>query len=317
MHNLIPLIKFSIRTAFLLLAVHSTAHATSLVDLPAHKTPIMNTPIVVTIKPLYSLVAHLTEGVETPVLLMQQTQSAHHFTMKPSQRRLLANAKMIIWLGPQLENTLSNIIQQQSTLTITTSQAKDLKLLNLRHKLSHQHTQAESNLSRMIDPHIWLSTENAAAISRQIARFLIEYDAENTVTYQHNLNALLKKIEQTRYYIEQTLENKQQPFIVFHDAFQYFEVENNLNYVDSISFSDENNSSLSHIQKIKNTIKKDNIRCLLYQQPKPAVINALIKQTGIQAIALDPLGLKTNNDKEAWFAIMRQLALNFEHCLKL
>ena len=69
--------------------------------------------IVVTIKPLYSLVAHLTDGITTPVLLMKQMQSPHHYNMRPSERRLLANARMIIWTGPQMETSLNKIIEQQ------------------------------------------------------------------------------------------------------------------------------------------------------------------------------------------------------------
>jgi len=272
---------------------------------------------VVTVKPLYSLVAQLTVGIETPVLLMKQMQSPHHYTMKPSQRRLLASARIIVWLGPQLESYLSKVIKQQSAETISALQAKGLKLLKLRHKSPHEHSsdQIKTDETYMIDPHVWLSTENAAAISRQITDVLIKNNPENTTAYQRNLKSLLQKIEQTQHFIKNTLHNKQQPFIAFHDAFQYFEVENGLNYIDSISFDDESGSGLRHIQTITDNIDNHNIQCLVYQPPKPAIIDALIKRTTIKATALDPLGLNLNDNKNAWFDIMRQLALNFEHCL--
>ncbi len=308
----------------MLLVLCTTSHTASAEIFQSDKSIVGNSsskdsgPIVVTIKPLYSLVAHLTEGIETPVLLMKQAQSPHHYTMKPSQRRLLANARIIVWLGPQLESYLSKVIQQQqSAETITALQAEDLKLLSLRHKSSHNHddTEAQPLASHTIDPHVWLSTENTAAISRQITRSLIKDDPKNTATYEHNLDSLLQKIEQTRRFIKTTLQNRRQPFIAFHDAFQYFEVENKLNYIDSISFDDETSSSLRHIRKIKDSIDKDNIQCLVYQAPKPAIIDTLIKQTSIKATVLDPLGLSISDDKNAWFEIMHQLALNFAHCL--
>lgn len=308
----------------MLLVLCPTTHTASAESLQSDTSIVGNSgskdsgPVVVTIKPLYSLVAHLTEGIETPILLMKQAQSPHHYTMKPSQRRLLANARIIVWLGPELESYLSKVIQQQqSAETITVLQAKNLKLLSLRHKSSHNHddTEVEPLGSHTTDPHVWLSTENAAAISRQIALSLIKNDPKNTASYQHNLDALLQKIEQTRLFIKATIQNRRQPFIAFHDAFQYFEAENGLNYIDSISFDDETSSSLSHIRKIKASIDKDNIQCLVYQAPKPAIIDTLIKQTSIKATALDPLGLNVSDDKNAWFDIMRQLALDFAHCL--
>ncbi len=277
--------------------------------------------IVVSIKPLYSLVAHLTEGISQPVLLMKQMQSPHHYNMRPSERRLLANAKMIIWTGPQMESYLNKIIEQQvnSTSIITAMQAKNLKLLNKRNLHSHDRDEhrsaAGSEKQNMIDPHIWLSTHNAMAISKHITALLIRYNPENTEQYNKNLDTLLSKIEQMKSFIKTSLKTHNEPFIAYHDAFQYFEEENTLNYIDSINFNDETGASLKHMHQIKRLIDKHNIQCLVYQAPKPAIIDALISQNSVKAVALDPLGANIDDDKNAWFEIMRQLTLNFNHCL--
>lgn len=277
--------------------------------------------IVVSIKPLYSLVAHLTEGIAKPVLLMKQKQSPHHYNMRPSERRLLANAKMIIWTGPQMETYLNKIIEQQanSTTIVSAMQAKNLKLLNKRNLHSHdrdEHTWAASKEKQnTIDPHIWLSTHNAIAISKHISALLIRYDPENTGQYKKNLDTLLSKIKQLKDFIKTGLKRHNAPFIAYHDAFQYFEDENTLNYIDSISFNDETGASLKHMHQIKRLINKHNIQCLVYQAPKPAIIDTLIAQSSVKAVALDPLGMNVHDDKNAWFELMRQLTLNFNHCL--
>ncbi len=252
---------------------------------------------------------------------MKQMQSAHHYTMRPSERRLLANAKMIIWTGPQMEFYLSKIIEQQadSTIIVSAVQAKKLTLLNTRNSHSHEHNEhaaaTNNNQQGMIDPHIWLSTRNAIAISEHIATQLINYNPANAERYRENLRALLNKIEHTHNFIKTQLKMHQAPFIAYHDAFQYFENENGLNYIDAINVSDETGASLKHMQKIKKHIEKYNIHCLVYQAPKPAIINALQSQTSIKAVALDPLGMNIQNNKNAWFELMRQLTLNFSHCL--
>ncbi len=290
-------------------------------------------PIVVTLKPLYSLVAHLTEDIKTPVLLIKQIPSSHHYSIRPSQRRMLADAGIIVWFGPRVETYLSKAILQQEnspskkTTVISAMQAVDLKLLNKRNKSSHDDGALPDNATTMdnpylqtIDPHIWLSTHNAEAISRHIAQSLISIDPDSTEIYKKNLRQLLDKIEQTKKFIAATLGNStttyQQPFIVYHDAFQYFENENQLNYIDSISYNEETGPGLKHFRRIKDEILKLNIRCLVYQQPRPAAIDSLAAQTPIHATALDPLGTQlVSNDKDAWFELMRQLATGFEGCL--
>lgn len=281
-------------------------------------------PVVVTIKPLYSLVAQLTEGIEPPILLMEQMQSPHHYTMRPSERRLLANAGIIVWLGPQLESYLNKIIGQKDPASvITVIQADKLRLLDKRKKHSHQDEhqdeQTASNSGSIdpdkTDPHIWLSTHNALMISRQISERLIARDPDNSERYKANLQHLSDRIRQTGRDIKTTLQDHAQPFISFHDAFQYFEDENGLHYIDSINFDDESSTSLKHLRQVRSSIDRYNVHCLVYQEPKPAIIDSLQRQTGIRAVALDPLGLQLTDDKDAWFELMRNLAHNFHVCL--
>ncbi|MFV2005395.1 MAG: metal ABC transporter solute-binding protein, Zn/Mn family, partial [Gammaproteobacteria bacterium] len=158
------------------------------------------------------------------------------------------------------------------------------------------------------------------AISKHIAEALITYDPKNTASYNKNLQRLLSRIEQTKSFIETTLDSNsisdRPPFIAYHDAFQYFEDENRLNYIDSISYDEETGPGLKHLRQIKSLIDEKNIQCLVYQAPKPAIVDSLTAQTSIKATALDPLGINVSNDKEAWFELMKQLATDFKQCLK-
>jgi zinc transport system substrate-binding protein len=275
--------------------------------------------IVVTIKPLFSLVAQLTEGITTPELLMSEAQSPHHYSMRPSERRLLSDASMIIWIGPSMEANMSKIIQQQKQATVVTAmQADNLHLLHKRRKHNHddgEQQPEDGTEADKLDPHIWLSINNATAISRQVYQQLIIQDPKNAERYRQNLQHLLDKIELTAKFIGSTLQHSDQPFITFHDAFQYFEDENHLNYANSISFDEETGTSLKHVRRIKADMDEHHIQCIVYQEPKPAIIEALSRQSTVTATALDPLGLEAESDKEAWFELMRHLAIGFNQCL--
>lgn len=285
--------------------------------LPAHVHAEKADDIVVTIKPLYSLVAQLTSGIKKPVLLMKQMPSAHHYSMRPSDRRLLANAGMIVWIGPQMESYLSKVIQQQDAIIVSAMQADKLKLLERRVKNNDRHSNEHASHKHHgnIDPHIWLSSHNAIAISKHITAQLISNDPENAATYEKNLQRLSDRITRLAATINADLKNHQQPFITYHDAFQYFEVENNLHYIDSINFDEEAGTSLKHLRHIKAEIKNNRIQCLLYQPPKPDIIRTLTENTDIKAVALDPLGQRIKNNEEAWFEIMHNIAKNFKYCL--
>jgi len=287
--------------------------------LSAHE-PSVTKHIVVTIKPLYSLVSHLVDGVHEPALLLKNVQTPHHYAVRPSERKLLAKADIIIWLGPKLEPQLNKIIQQQRNQVnvVSAARAKNLKLLNKRSKHSHDEDSTESisySTHNRTDPHIWLSAHNAAQISKHICTSLITLDPDNTARYQQNLARLLKKIEHTQNAIQKNLDGMTQPFLVSHDAFQYFEDEYKLNYIDSISYGEETGSSLKHLQEIKDQINKMDIQCLVYQPPKPGIIDTLSRETTIKPFELDPLGLNLDDDKNAWFEIMQKISTNFSTCL--
>ena len=62
--------------------------------------------IVVSIKPIHSLVASVTKGVSEPFLILQRQTSPHTYSLRPSEARKLHNAKVVFWIGEEFENFL-------------------------------------------------------------------------------------------------------------------------------------------------------------------------------------------------------------------
>ena len=62
--------------------------------------------VVATIKPLHSLVAGVMQGVGAPDLLIPGTASPHTYSLKPSDARRLAEARVVFWIGPEIETPL-------------------------------------------------------------------------------------------------------------------------------------------------------------------------------------------------------------------
>lgn len=300
-------------TACLLVIISTNTFANN-----AERTPSEN--IVVTIKPLFSLVAHITKGINKPTLLFKNMQTPHHYNMRPSERRLLAKANSIIWLGPELEPQLKKIIAASATKTtaISAIKAKGLNLLSKRSKHSHEEaetTQSEHHEENTIDPHIWLSTHNAIQISKHITERLGKRYPQHEEQYKKNLQQLIEKIEQARTIVRLNLSKNKKSYIALHDAFQYFEKENKLSFIDAINYGDDTGTGLKHLREVINKINKQKVQCLVYQKPKPAIIDKILSQTEVKAVDLDPLGLNVTSNANAWFELMLQLSLKFNDCL--
>src|SRR6185312_2725075 len=64
--------------------------------------------VVVSIKPLHSLVAAVMEGDDAPpALLVGGSVSPHAFALKPSQARLLQHADIVFYMGDTFEQFLT------------------------------------------------------------------------------------------------------------------------------------------------------------------------------------------------------------------
>jgi zinc transport system substrate-binding protein len=62
--------------------------------------------VVVSIKPVHSLVAAVMEGVGTPRLLIEGAGSPHTYSLRPSEARALEQAHVVFWIGEGLETFL-------------------------------------------------------------------------------------------------------------------------------------------------------------------------------------------------------------------
>src|SRR5258705_173372 len=68
----------------------------------AHAAP----NVLVSIKPLHSIVAAVMDGAGAPELLLTGVASPHSYALKPSDARKIARAEVIFWTGPVLETFL-------------------------------------------------------------------------------------------------------------------------------------------------------------------------------------------------------------------
>lgn len=270
--------------------------------------------VMVSIRPLHSLVSGVMQGVTEPALLLDSAQSPHHTSLKPSDRRRLARADLIFWIGPELESSMPKLLENLHGKARVVALIETEQLTRLPLRQSHRE---HDDTSLRTDGHIWLDTLNVTILVDEISRHLIEVDPANSQQYLENQKKLHESINALREKLHLSLGKNLPPFLSYHDAYQYFEHEFGLRNIGFVTNSHELQPSARRILELKKTIKHTSIQCLFYDAPfRPPVINTLLAETRAKAIALDPIGIKTAAGPQAWFQIMQSLADSFKDCLQ-
>ena len=95
--------------------------------------------VVASIKPIHSLAAAIMEGVGEPALIVKGFESVHDYQPKPSDAKLLEEADVVVWIGPDLESSISTAIRNlaKDAISVELSKIDGLKLFEFRE--SHVH----------------------------------------------------------------------------------------------------------------------------------------------------------------------------------
>ena len=268
--------------------------------------------VAVTVKPVHSLVAGVMQGVAEPVLVMGTSASPHHYTLRPSERRALANASLIFWVGPELESFMPRILDSLDASSRNVALIEAKGLLRLPARTAHHHASAQSQ----IDPHIWLSAQNAHAIVDAIADELSRLDAAHAHIYADNSKRLHQRIRESDGQIRRQLAGKTSAYLSYHDAYQYFEQAYGLNNAGFVSSGDEISPSAKYVHELRDKIRKQQLHCLFYEAPnRPALVDTLTRGLAVEALELDAMGTRFKPGEDTWFKIIHNLAETYNSCL--
>jgi len=313
----------------------TTALAVTLV-FTALGTAIAAPRVVVTVKPLHSLVGGVMAGVGEPDLIIRGAGSPHTYSLKPSEARLLESAQVIFWVGESLETFMGK------PLAVLGSRARIVQVMQLpgitllagreggawdhhdgQEAAAHGHDAREAPVragehdAATHDGHLWLDPANARIIARNAAEVLGQLDPGNRGRYAANADALVARIDALDASLKATLAPVRDiPFVVFHDAYQYFEKSYALRAVGSITVSAERKPGARRVREIRDTIRSLGARCVFSEpQFSSALLGALLEGTNTRTGTLDPLGAGLPAGPDAYFTLMRSLGSTLAECL--
>ncbi len=285
--------------------------------------------VAVTIKPVHSLVAGVMQGVGEPGLLIRGAQSPHDFNLRPSDMRMLKEADLLIWVGPDVESTLARLFEK-SSFEAETEQLTLLPGLALlpprdsaewearRNKAPIDHEHAGHHHHDGVDSHIWLSPVVAQLIVSRVEVILRGMDPGHAEQYRANSARLIERLQRLDDELAAGLASvRDRPFVVFHDAYHYFDSHYGLNAVGSVSLSPERQPGARHLHELRAKIERLHARCVFSEpQFRPKLVENLIEGTSARAGRLDPLGSDLEPGPDAYFQLLRNLSSDLLACLQ-
>ncbi|GAA0591009.1 zinc ABC transporter substrate-binding protein [Caenispirillum bisanense] len=168
-----------------------------------------------------------------------------------------------------------------------------------------------------VDGHIWLDPRNGAAMARTIAAVLAEADAANADTYRANAERLAAELAG----LEQELKGATaaaagKPYIVFHDAYHYFEHRFGLTPAGSITVEPGRPVGAKRVSELRAKVGELNATCVFAEpQFEPRLVTTITEGTSARAGVLDPLGTDIPPGPAMYPQLLRALATSLTDCL--
>ena len=164
------------------------------------------------------------------------------------------------------------------------------------------------------DPHVWLDPINAKVIIKEITNQLIQLDSKNSSIYKSNSKKALADIDELVKDIKKKL-NKDLRFVVFHDAYQYFENRFGIQILGALTINTDVMPGAEQLSEIRKVIKHEKVNCLFSEpQFNPSIIKSIAKDTKIKTGILDPLGAKLDKGKNLYFDLLNDMVSSFKGC---
>ena len=291
--------------------------------------------VTVDIAPVHSLVSKIMNGVGKPDLIIPAGASPHEYQLKPSNAKALEDADLVFWIGedltPWLEKGLSSLAQDSS---ITALLGVDgIELLSFREGAlfeahdhddhddhddhgKKKHDDHDDHAHGDHDPHAWLSPQIAKVWLNVIAAKLSEADPDNAGKYFSNAKLARDNMDSLVSEVNSILDPiRDKKFVVFHDAYQYFEKDFGISASGAISMGDASDPSPARLAEIRKRVVDEAVECVLAEpQYNQGLVKAVVEGTNANTAVIDPLGVKLESGPDLYENLIRNLATNLAKC---
>ncbi len=318
----------------------------------AHADVSTDIKVVTTIKPLHSLISRIMETRGEPQLIIEGTNNPHTFVFKPSHAKMIEEADIVFWIGEDLEAFMEKPLNSlaKDTKKIEFMDSEFIEKIEFReknifddhdghedehdgHEDEHEghedddddhghkdddhdddHKDAHAHAHGEFDPHIWLDPENAKEMVKIIRDELIKIDPEGQRQYSVNTAGATLELDNLINSVEKEL-SKDISYIVFHDAYQYFENRFGVIPAGALTLNPDVLPGAKQIADIQDVINDKGIKCIFSEpQYNPKIIETLGNDMNVSTGIMDPLGAFIDAGPTMYVELINGIANSIKEC---
>ncbi|MDR0279348.1 MAG: zinc ABC transporter substrate-binding protein [Paucimonas sp.] len=280
--------------------------------------------VLTSIQPLQLIAAAVQDGVGKPEVLLPPGASPHHYALRPSDVRRVAEVDLLYWIGPDMEGFLPRVVGGRSKPTVAVQGLPDMKLRHFGED-SHSHEEGDDHDEHdhdhrpgSLDAHLWLSTVNARVIAGKMASDLSAADPANAARYQSNLKAFGERLDALDQRLKARLAGvKGKPYFVFHEAFDYFESAYGVQHTGVFSVASEVQPGAQHVAAMRKRLQEVGKTCVFSEPPlRPRLAETLTAGLPVKLAELDALGGTLAVDAKGYETLLDNLGNGLAGCLE-
>lgn len=246
--------------------------------------------VAATIFPIYDIARNIAGDELEVALILPPGASPHTFEITPSALRQLSSVETVYAVGHGLDDWTNQISKSIDAEVVVVD-----KNINLRES-GDDHSE--------IDPHYYLTIENAMNIAITISTDLATRYPELADNFQTNLTVYLTELAEVNPEIERIIDSTQNKNIItLHDAWYYFAEEYGLNIVGTFEPSAGREPTPQYLVELTKAIETSGAS-MLFSEPQLSTesINQFVSDNGLSIIELDPIG--GVDDRDTYIKLM-------------
>ncbi len=281
--------------------------------------------VIASVKPLTLIASELLADVAEVDTLLPDGASPHDFALRPSDRKRLNNADLLIWVGPEIEPYLEKVIKA--------SKVEHMAMLNVHddhkghdHEEHHEDHKDHAHEEEHYDEHEghdhagqhpWLDIESVEHFAEELSVELQHHFPDQTSQIKENEAAFIASLKEFENRAKEQLEPvHQNGFLVFHDAYDGFVNHFELNQVGYFTVSPELKPGAKHLADLREKLERSGVSCVFKEpQFKPALIDSITRGFDVHVGELDPLAGDVTLAQGAYVNFMQGLVDEFSECL--